>query len=369
MGSANGRHRRPRQAPAIVVAAGVTGSALAIPLLAATGAGAADATTWDKVAECESGGAWSADFGNGYYGGLQFSEETWAAYGGTDYAQRADLASRTQQIAVAEKVLDAKGPQAWPGCAVIGGLAPAGSLIGVDPGSTSAADAGASAGTIPDADGAPGAARSTDSAGSSGTSGSFDGSAAGSTTGSTATPGSDASATPSPTGSATPGATAPGKSGKHAAADGATAGAADAATGDSTTGGKHRGTPDAGEAAADTSRDSGRHASRGATDARDDATLAADGTYTVRSGDNLSAIADTQNLAEGWTDLYAANEDVIGSNPDLILPGQELDLSATPAPATPGATAGATDAASGTTGAADGTAEATSGVAEAAPTK
>ncbi|WP_234370725.1 transglycosylase family protein, partial [Streptomyces luridiscabiei] len=69
MGSANGRHRRPRQAPAIVVAAGVTGSAIAIPFLGAAGAHAADATTWDRVAECESGGMWSADLGNGYYGG------------------------------------------------------------------------------------------------------------------------------------------------------------------------------------------------------------------------------------------------------------------------------------------------------------
>ena len=61
--SGNGRHRRPRQAPALLVAAGVTGSAIAIPLLGATGASAASGTTWDKVAECESGGSWSADTG------------------------------------------------------------------------------------------------------------------------------------------------------------------------------------------------------------------------------------------------------------------------------------------------------------------
>lgn len=109
MGSANGRHRRPRQAPAIVVAAGVTGSAIAIPLLGAAGAHAADATTWDRVAECESGGMWSADLGNGFYGGLQFSQDTWKSYGGEAYASRADLASRSQQIAVAEKVLDDQG--------------------------------------------------------------------------------------------------------------------------------------------------------------------------------------------------------------------------------------------------------------------
>ncbi|NED85382.1 transglycosylase domain-containing protein, partial [Streptomyces sp. SID11233] len=134
MGSANGRHRRPRQAPAIIVAAGVTGSAIAIPLLGAAGAHAADASTWDRVAECESGGMWSADLGNGFYGGLQFSQEVWKSYGGETYAPRADLASRSQQIAVAEKVLGDQGPKAWPSCAVISGLAPDGSLSGVDPG-------------------------------------------------------------------------------------------------------------------------------------------------------------------------------------------------------------------------------------------
>ncbi|MEL5960837.1 transglycosylase family protein, partial [Streptomyces sp. CLV115] len=140
MGSANGRHRRPRQAPAIVVAAGVTGSAIAIPLLGASGAHAADATTWDRVAECESGGMWSADLGNDFYGGLQFSQETWKAYGGAAYAERADLASRAQQIAVAEKVLADRGPKAWPSCAVISGLAVDGTLPGVDPGSVPADD-------------------------------------------------------------------------------------------------------------------------------------------------------------------------------------------------------------------------------------
>ena len=54
--------------------------------------------------------------GNGYYGGLQFSPSTWAAFGGTAYAPRADLATRDQQIAVAEKVLAVQGPGAWPTC-------------------------------------------------------------------------------------------------------------------------------------------------------------------------------------------------------------------------------------------------------------
>jgi resuscitation-promoting factor RpfB len=71
---------------------------------------------WDAVASCESGGNWSINTGNGYYGGLQFSSSTWLAYGGGAYAARADLAAKSQQIAVAEKVLAAQGPGAWPVC-------------------------------------------------------------------------------------------------------------------------------------------------------------------------------------------------------------------------------------------------------------
>ena len=71
---------------------------------------------WDAVAECESGGNWSINTGNGYYGGLQFSGSTWEAFGGADYAARADLAAKAQQIAVAERVLAEQGPGAWPTC-------------------------------------------------------------------------------------------------------------------------------------------------------------------------------------------------------------------------------------------------------------
>ena len=71
---------------------------------------------WDAVARCESGGNWSINTGNGYYGGLQFSASTWAAFGGTAYAARADLASREQQIAVGEAVLADQGKGAWPTC-------------------------------------------------------------------------------------------------------------------------------------------------------------------------------------------------------------------------------------------------------------
>jgi len=71
---------------------------------------------WDAVAECESGGNWSINTGNGYYGGLQFSPSTWAGFGGTAYAPRADLATKSEQIAVAERVLAVQGAGAWPTC-------------------------------------------------------------------------------------------------------------------------------------------------------------------------------------------------------------------------------------------------------------
>jgi hypothetical protein len=81
-------------------------------------AGPASAAThdWSGVAACESGGNWCINTGNGYYGGLQFSSSTWAAFGGTAYAARADLASKSEQIAVAERVLASQGAGAWPTC-------------------------------------------------------------------------------------------------------------------------------------------------------------------------------------------------------------------------------------------------------------
>jgi hypothetical protein len=71
---------------------------------------------WDAVALCESGGNWSINTGNGYYGGLQFSPSTWLSFGGGAFAPRADLATKAQQIAIAEKVLAVQGPGAWPTC-------------------------------------------------------------------------------------------------------------------------------------------------------------------------------------------------------------------------------------------------------------
>jgi len=76
-----------------------------------------DTSKWDRIAECESGGDWHINTGNGYYGGLQFSKGTWDAYGGEQYASYPHLASKAEQIAIAEKVRDAEGGYgAWPVC-------------------------------------------------------------------------------------------------------------------------------------------------------------------------------------------------------------------------------------------------------------
>ncbi|MFI9467479.1 transglycosylase family protein [Streptomyces sp. NPDC052492] len=114
--SSKGKHRRPSKATRAIAIAGVTGAAVAAPLMAAGNASAATASEWDAVAQCESGGNWSINTGNGYYGGLQFSASTWAAYGGTQYAGSADQATKAQQIEIAEKVLAGQGKGAWPVC-------------------------------------------------------------------------------------------------------------------------------------------------------------------------------------------------------------------------------------------------------------
>ncbi|MBQ0863000.1 transglycosylase family protein [Streptomyces smyrnaeus] len=130
--SGKGRHRRPGRATRIATVTGVAGAAVAIPLVSATGAQAASVDTWEKVAQCESSGNWHANTGNGYYGGLQFNNSSWAAAGGTKYAPRADQATKDQQIAVAEKLLKMQGPGAWA-CAGAGGLTSGGPAADVNP--------------------------------------------------------------------------------------------------------------------------------------------------------------------------------------------------------------------------------------------
>ncbi|RAG83233.1 transglycosylase [Streptacidiphilus pinicola] len=210
---------------ATLVAAPVAG------LLTAGSASAASTSTWDAVAQCESGGDWSINTGNGFYGGLQFTPSTWAAYGGTQYAAQANQATEGQQIAVAEKVLASQGPGAWPVCGPQAGLTAGGAPASVD---TSAGSSNSSAGS------------------------SSDNSAAG-----------PQSSTPAP-------AQAPVQKSTPAPAPAQSTGSS------------------------------------------------AKGSYTVKSGDTLSAIAAAHGT--NWHSLYAANKTTIGGNPNLILPGQVLNL-------------------------------------------
>ena len=82
----------------------------------------ANGGVWDTLAECEAGGDWSINTGNGFHGGLQFHPQTWAGHGGTAYAPTADQATREQQIAIAEKVQASQGWGAWPACTAQMGL-------------------------------------------------------------------------------------------------------------------------------------------------------------------------------------------------------------------------------------------------------
>ncbi|WP_329302972.1 transglycosylase family protein [Streptomyces sp. NBC_00659] len=217
-----GRHRRYQpnriNRASLTVTAG--GAGIALPLVGAGVAQAADVGTWNKVAACESSGNWSINTGNGYYGGLQFTRSTWEAYGGKAYAGRADQATKDQQIAVAEKVLKGQGPGAWPVCSVRAGLTRGGTAPDISP-----------AGTAPQ--------------------------------------------------------TAKQRSVRDV---------------------KPQTTPQSQAGTAEM--------------------------YTVVHGDTLSGIAGSRHVQGGWEGLYAANRTTVGSDPDLILPGQRLTLSGrTQAPA------------------------------------
>ncbi len=114
--SYRGKHRKMSAATRTVARVAIAGIAVGAPL--AIAATPASATNWDAIAQCESSGNWNTNTGNGYYGGLQFSQSTWKAYGGTGSAANA---SREQQIAVAERVLQGQGIGAWPVCGKKGG--------------------------------------------------------------------------------------------------------------------------------------------------------------------------------------------------------------------------------------------------------
>jgi resuscitation-promoting factor RpfA len=104
-----------KRARALLTLAGAT-AVVATTAAVAPSASAAETHDWSGVAQCESGGDWAINTGNGFYGGLQFTQSTWAGYGGTAYAPRADLATPAQQVAIAEKVLAGQGIGAWPVC-------------------------------------------------------------------------------------------------------------------------------------------------------------------------------------------------------------------------------------------------------------
>ncbi|WP_405543850.1 transglycosylase family protein [Streptomyces phaeochromogenes] len=301
--SGNGRHRRPRQAPALLVAAGVTGSAIAIPLLGATGASAASGTTWDAVAECESGGSWSANSGNGYYGGLQMTQETWEDNGGLDYAPSADQASRSQQIAVAEKILAKQGTSAWATCGLVAGLTQNSDSADSDKG-------GAEESPTPLSGLGMGDSSSGTKSDTSGSSSSSDSSSGGGD--SADSQDSDSSST-----DATAKSDDPDKSAQNGEASAEGSGTEDTGSG------RHRG-GSADEGATDSRADdsAGRHASRSDSESR----VAAEGSYAVRSGDSLWGIADSLGVEGGWRALYAENKEAIGDDPDFIIPGQSLDV-------------------------------------------
>lgn len=112
------KHAAPRYARTkrFLTKGAVTAGATAAGIGILAGPASAATHDWSGVAQCESGGNWSINTGNGYFGGLQFSQPTWVAYGGLAYAPRADLATPAQQIAIAEKVLAGQGKGAWPVC-------------------------------------------------------------------------------------------------------------------------------------------------------------------------------------------------------------------------------------------------------------
>ncbi|GAA2146721.1 hypothetical protein GCM10009760_36750 [Kitasatospora kazusensis] len=272
----SGRHRRPTQTEKAIAVAGVAGVGLALPLLTATGAHAAPASTWDRVADCESGGDWSINTGNGFYGGLQFTSGTWNAFGGAKYASQADRATRGQQIAVAEQVLASQGPGAWPVCSVEAGLGRGGPAASVDTGASSSTAAGAKKAATPaPRTGAPAAA----------------------------TPGF------------------PGRAGYDAGSgkywyqkDG----------GWYWTG--HQGIYNQFAGAAE-QRTAPARAAAPAVPAAPAAPAGANAftrSYTVKPGDTLSVIARSQGVPGGWQSLYDGNRSTVGGNPDLILPGQQL---------------------------------------------
>ncbi|WP_285439586.1 resuscitation-promoting factor Rpf1 domain-containing protein [Corynebacterium tuberculostearicum] len=115
-----GRHSAKNRMAAKFTA-GTVAFGAAAAIMAPTASAAPD-SDWDRLAQCEAGGNWHINTGNGYQGGLQFNPQTWQANGGGEFAATADQATREQQIVVAERVLASQGWGAWPACSASLGL-------------------------------------------------------------------------------------------------------------------------------------------------------------------------------------------------------------------------------------------------------
>jgi len=259
-----GRHRKPSTSARTLGTVGIATAPLVAALPMATASPAAGATSaWDRLAGCESGGNWSINTGNGYYGGLQFADGTWDGYGGERYAPRADLASKAEQIVVAARLLENSGWSPWPACSSRLGL---GGEERREALATAEEYRGQVTGTQANGD----VQRSGDGGGSGGS---------GESTEAVAQPAVD-----------------------RERAD--------------------RDQHDRAEEQASEARLSTERASRG----KHRRPASAGGLYTVRPGDTLSAIARAKDVPGGWQNLYRINKRTIGANPGLIFPGQKLRL-------------------------------------------
>ncbi|MEU0137581.1 transglycosylase family protein [Streptomyces sp. NPDC006296] len=226
-------------------------------------------TDWDRIAECESSGRWNTNTGNGYHGGLQFAPSTWRAYGGRQYAPRADLATRSEQIAVGERVARSQGMGAWPTCGRLGAS-----------GSTGQSSSSSSSG------------QSSSSGASSGQSSSSSGGAGRSDTAGSASGHGPAGRTHS-----------------------------DASSGSGSSGGTSTGSTEGRPSGSDD-----RSGDDGVTRYSQD--LADEDSYVVEPGDCLSVIAERADVSGGWQALYERNRQILDRGPHLIFPGQRLALTA-----------------------------------------
>ena len=105
-----------------LTAVAAVGGIAAATIAGSASAEAATSDQWDRLAQCESGGNWSINTGNGFYGGLQFTSGTWTGYGGDAFASTANKATREEQITIAARVAASQGWGAWPVCSVKAGI-------------------------------------------------------------------------------------------------------------------------------------------------------------------------------------------------------------------------------------------------------